>query len=181
MSPRADPNPFGPRSGQPTGAQFEQMRPFVVRSRRPRREWYRDTEPSEFDRYVLHRIILPRRDEDTRLPQPPWKYFADEVAEARGITSLWMPLLLHGMDYDEVIDWRECLDPLSIRSFIADYAAATQDAIELHGAGMTPHDLRWRPEDQGWGTLPDRLRRRQLTLPEVITEVKYRRADDAGC
>jgi hypothetical protein len=128
---------------------------------------------------VLDRIVVPRRDEHARPPQPPWRYFEDEVKQARDITARWMPLLLHGMDYDEILDWRECLDPVSVQSFIVDYANAPEDATELHAAGITPHDLRWRAEDHGWGTLSDRLRMRQMTVDEVITEVGYRRAEDA--
>jgi Translation initiation factor IF-2, N-terminal region len=184
-APQGERAPRAPRRSapRPPGANEQQPgppAPLVVQPRRPRRDWYRDAEPSEFDRHVLDRIIVPRRDEYSRPPQPPWRYFEDEVHEARDITARWMPLLLHGMDYEEILDWRECLDPLSTRSFIVEYADAPEDAIALHTAGVTPRDLRWRPEDHGWGTLPDRLRRCQMSVDEVITEVGYRRAEDTG-
>lgn len=170
---------YAPRPMRPGEQSPGVIEPLVVSPRRRRREWYRDAEPSEFDRVVLERIIVPRRGPYDPPPQPPWCYFEDEVTEARDITGRWMPLLLHGMDYDEILDWRECLDPVSVRSFIVDYANALEDAMELHSAGVTPHDLRWRSEDHGWGTLPDRLRKGQMSIAEIITEVGYRRAEDA--
>jgi hypothetical protein len=138
----------------------------------------RGAEPSEFDRHVLDTVIVPSRDRHAPAPNPPWRYFEDELERAREITGRWMPMLLSGLDYDEILVWREALDPISTTWFVVDYKYAVEDAINLAAAGVSPGDLAWRYGDEKHGTLPDRLRKGILTVDEVIIEVENRRHSD---
>jgi hypothetical protein len=152
--------------------------PLLARPRRPRREWWRGAAPSAFTEYILHALILPRRDEDAPVAKPPWRYFEDEVKEAQEIASKWSACMLAGMDYDEILEWRETLDRFSSRAWLLPPRdGSPDDAIALRAAGIEPTDLRWRYGDETAGTLPERLARGQMTIDEVILEAKYRRGD----
>lgn len=153
-------------------------RPTLVPRRRPRREWWRGADPSDFTRYILDMLIVPRRDEDASVPRPPYQYFEDEVKEAQSISSKWSVCMLAGLDYDVILDWRETLDGFTPRSWFTPPSVGSPDhAIALHAAGIKPADLGWRYGDETAGTLPERLARGEMTVDEVILEAKYRRGD----
>lgn len=172
------PNPFSPPRPRRPDDPLPPPAPRVVRPRRPRREWWRGAEPSAFTRYILDELILPRRDEDDPVPNPPWRYFEDEVKEALEISGKWSTCMLSGMDYDEILDWRETLDRFSAPAWLLPARDGSPDhAIALRNAGISPGDLGWRYGDETAGNLPERLARGQKTIDEVILEAKYRRGD----
>lgn len=149
-----------------------------ARPRRPRREWWRGAEPAAFVRYILDSLIVPRRDEDAPGPNPPWRYFEDEVKEAQEISAKWSTCMLAGMDNDEILNWRETLDRFPSPAWLLPARDGSPDqAIALRNAGISPSDMGWRYGDEAMGTLPERLARGQLTIDEVILEAKYRRGD----
>lgn len=122
-------------------------------------------------------MIVPDRDEFAKPPMRPYRYFKDEVNWAREITGKWSVCMLHGMDYNEIMDWRRALEVAGPKTWLSGaYDRAPDDAIALAAGGVRPGDLEWRYGDDKHGMLAERLRRNHLTIDEVIVEVEARRA-----
>ena len=151
--------------------------PISSRPRRPRREWWRGDAPGDLTRYLLDEMIVPRRDDRTTTPPEHFRYFEDEVKEARECSSRWAPCLLQGMDYDEIVDWIRTLDERTWGRLLAGALDDPADvAIRLAAGGVNPGEMGWHYEDRGAGTLADRLRHGQMTVDEVIVEAEARRS-----
>lgn len=176
------PNPFGvaprPRTvASPRPSRDVVAPPPLVPTRPQRRAWYRGDEPSGLTKYLLDHKIVKMRSDKVKPPNPPWRYFVDEVKRAQAIGTRWAHTMLTGLDYSDIYHWIDVLgeEPWNMSGFPNHDPSAL--AAQLHQAGVEPYELnRWTYDDAHFGTLDVRLLTGQLTVEQVIVEVERRRS-----
>lgn len=143
--------------------------PLHVASKPVPRGPYKGDPPTGLKRLLLDHYVVPnarRSGPGARRPQGNVTYWASEVAEAEELTTRWAPVLLDGMSQEQILGW---IDVLS--------AASAEHAAALFAEGVDPEDLEFDIRyDLGRPSIPDRLVVGNMTVEQVVAEVRRRRA-----
>lgn len=141
----------------------------MVRSGRPRREWYRGPEPAELTTMILDRVVIRRRSPSGSRPGGQCRYFEDEVKDAQVLANEWAGALLEGMSTADIVGWMQLAEPpISVRQ-----------ALVLHHARISADDPDLSDRDRG-PSLGFRLSCGNITAEQIVEEVKRRRGGDVG-
>jgi hypothetical protein len=110
------------------------------------------------DQYVVARLSFGRRPH-------VHAYWAGEVEEARTLVSRWSEAVTSGMAPEDVVRWIAALSK-----------AASEQAAALFAEGIDPDELDQGPGDAGRPSMATRLTVGNMTVDQVIVEVRRRRA-----
>lgn len=110
------------------------------------------------DHHVLRRLSFGRRPHRHR-------YWASEVEEARSIARSWSHAVDDGMAEDDVLRWITTLS-----------ASSYEHAAALFAEGIEPDELEGAGADHGRPSMATRLTVGNMTVDQVVDEVRTRRA-----